>query len=84
MSCWDRQYKMLDMASRQELFTKHTEPLILSFGDEYNTWNVHSVDRLVFDTLLMEAGTKFKTFQHSLTLSYQPCHTKRALSIAVM
>ncbi|KAK3090687.1 hypothetical protein FSP39_013747 [Pinctada imbricata] len=53
----DRQCKMLDMCGRQEMFTKHSLPLINTYVDTYNTWTVHSVERLVFDTLLIEAGS---------------------------
>ncbi|KAJ8319390.1 hypothetical protein KUTeg_004481 [Tegillarca granosa] len=42
--------------TKLELYTKHTKPLIDSFQESFIMWNTHSMERLIFDTLLVEAG----------------------------
>lgn len=43
-------------STKDELFRKHTKPLINSFEDSYIMWNTHTPERLVLDTLLIESG----------------------------
>ena len=45
-----------DLESKQELYNKYTKPLIESMQDDYAMWTQHSVDRIIFDTVLMESG----------------------------
>ncbi len=44
------------MENKQDLYSKYTGQLIDSLQDDYVSWTQHSVDRLIFDTLLMESG----------------------------
>ncbi|KAL3876674.1 hypothetical protein ACJMK2_034478 [Sinanodonta woodiana] len=59
----EKAYKMLDelaltlkFGSKQELYRTCTKPLLDSFQETYTIWNTHSVERLIMDTLLQEAG----------------------------
>ncbi|XP_062607964.1 dynein axonemal assembly factor 5-like [Saccostrea cucullata] len=52
----DKLYKVQVMESRQELFSRHTKPLIEELKATVTMWSVHSTERLVFDTLLIECG----------------------------
>lgn len=52
----EKLYKVQVMESRQELFSKHTKPLIDHLKETVNMWSVHSTERLVFDTVLIECG----------------------------
>ncbi|XP_022319894.2 dynein axonemal assembly factor 5-like [Crassostrea virginica] len=52
----DRLYKVQVLESRQELFCRHTKPLIDQLKATAAMWSVHSTERLVFDTLLIECG----------------------------
>ncbi|XP_060561943.1 dynein axonemal assembly factor 5-like [Ruditapes philippinarum] len=42
--------------NRKMLYKTHTKPLLDSFHDTYQVWTTHSVERLVFDGLILEAG----------------------------
>ncbi|XP_048757748.2 dynein axonemal assembly factor 5-like [Ostrea edulis] len=53
----EKLYKVQVMESRQELFSKHTKPLIDHLKETVNMWSVHSTERLVFDTVLIECGS---------------------------
>ena len=44
------------LGSRQELFNRHTKEVISGLQSGYILWTQHSVERLVFDTLLLESG----------------------------
>ncbi|XP_076458968.1 dynein axonemal assembly factor 5-like [Babylonia areolata] len=44
------------LQSVAELFQQHTRPLLQSYGESYMVWTNHSAERLIFDTLLVEAG----------------------------
>ncbi|KAL5019260.1 hypothetical protein ScPMuIL_004982 [Solemya velum] len=48
--------QVLNFQSLEEIFRSCSRPLIESFRESYATWNVHSVERLVFDSLIMAAG----------------------------
>ena len=59
-------YELLDKLSslhglnnRLELYKTHTKHLLDSFEDTYTIWGTHSVERLVFDVLIIEAGRYF-------------------------
>ena len=45
--------------SRKELYKTHTKPVFDSFQDTYTVWSTHSVERLIFDVLVIEAGEFF-------------------------
>jgi hypothetical protein len=45
--------------NRKMLYKTHTKPLLDSFHDTYQVWTTHSVERLVFDGLILEAGLSF-------------------------
>lgn len=47
------------LANRKLLYKTHTKPLLDSFQDTYKVWTTHSVERLVFDVLILEAGWLF-------------------------
>ncbi|KAH3861633.1 dynein axonemal assembly factor 5-like [Dreissena polymorpha] len=44
------------LPSRLELYRVHMKPLLGSFKETYPVWTTHSVERLVFDVAVMEAG----------------------------
>ena len=44
------------LSGRQALFDAHTREVILGLQSEYVQWTQHSVERLVFDTLLLQSG----------------------------
>jgi hypothetical protein len=48
-------------STKEELFRKHTKPLMDSFQDSYVMWNTHTPERLVLDTLLIESGENYST-----------------------
>lgn len=48
--------KVQVLESRQELYSRHTKPLINQLKESANMWTVHSTERLLFDTLLIECG----------------------------
>lgn len=48
--------KVQVLESRQELYSRHTESLINQLKESANMWTVHSTERLLFDTLLIECG----------------------------
>ncbi|XP_033749456.1 dynein assembly factor 5, axonemal-like [Pecten maximus] len=59
----DKVYQLLDelckiqtLESRTQLFSRHTRPLLLTFTETFGMWNLHSVERQIFDTLVLEAG----------------------------
>ena len=52
----ERLSAVLGMEDCQGLFGAYTKPTIASLKDEYSVWTQHSVERLVFDTLLMHSG----------------------------
>lgn len=52
----DNLCKVQVLESRQELYSRHTKPLINQLRESANMWTVHSTERLLFDTLLIECG----------------------------
>ncbi|XP_063446275.1 dynein axonemal assembly factor 5-like [Mytilus trossulus] len=52
----DKLSEVEGFSTKDELFRKHTKPLINSFEDSYVMWNTHTPERLVLDTLLIESG----------------------------
>lgn len=44
------------LRSSQDLYSAHAQQLLDSYQDGYAMWNNHSVERLVFDALMMESG----------------------------
>lgn len=53
------------LGSRAELFRHHTKSVLRSFSPGFEDWTTHSVERYIFDTLLLESGKFnliFKTF----------------------
>ena len=44
------------LSDRQGLYRAHTRPLLASFADTYPVWTTHSMERLVFDTVMLQAG----------------------------
>ncbi|XP_071107149.1 dynein axonemal assembly factor 5-like [Haliotis cracherodii] len=44
------------LGEREEVFRAHTKTLLASYQEDFTAWTLHSVERQVFDTLLMEAG----------------------------
>jgi hypothetical protein len=48
-------------STKEELFRKHTKPLMDSFQDSYVMWNTHTPERLVLDPLLIESGENYST-----------------------
>lgn len=53
----DELYKVQTLESRQELYSRYTRPLLITFTETFGMWTLHSVERLIFDTLVLEAGT---------------------------
>ena len=51
-----------NLTGRQQLFEVHTQQVVSNLQDGYAGWTQHSTERLVFDTLLMEAGTEQTLF----------------------
>ena len=61
----DKCAQVFKWESRQDLYNKYTKQLIDSLQEDYVAWTTHSVDRLIFETLLMESGIIFLTnFSH--------------------
>ncbi|XP_069124070.1 dynein axonemal assembly factor 5-like [Argopecten irradians] len=52
----DELCKVQTLESRTQLFSRHTRPLLLTFTETFGMWNLHSVERQIFDTLVLEAG----------------------------
>ncbi|XP_045213202.2 dynein axonemal assembly factor 5-like [Mercenaria mercenaria] len=59
----DKVFELLDklaglegLVNRKQLYHSHTKPLLDSFQDTYKVWTIHSVERLIFDVLILEAG----------------------------
>ena len=50
--------KVCEFEDRQGLFNQYSGQLVISMKEDYVTWTTHSVDRLIFDTLLLESGKK--------------------------
>ena len=50
--------KVCEFEGTQALFNKYSRLLVDSMKDDYVAWTTHSVDRLIFDTLLLESGKK--------------------------
>ncbi|XP_067671064.1 dynein axonemal assembly factor 5-like [Haliotis asinina] len=44
------------LGEREEVYRAHTKTILASYQDDYPHWTLHSVERQVFDTLLVEAG----------------------------
>jgi len=44
------------LESTRDLYKVHTRPLCVGFKDTYPIWGTHSVERLVFDVVILEAG----------------------------
>ncbi|ESO87153.1 hypothetical protein LOTGIDRAFT_210534 [Lottia gigantea] len=44
------------MSSKQDLYNKYTVEVIQQYNDNYYTWTNHTVERQIFDTLLLESG----------------------------
>ncbi len=40
----------------EQLYKRHTKPLIEILKQEYQFWNQHSADRFIFETLLLSSG----------------------------
>ncbi|KAK0056558.1 dynein assembly factor 5 axonemal [Biomphalaria pfeifferi] len=55
-SCLDDLARVQKLNCKSQLFEKHTKCLIDFFGDSINMWTNHSVERQIFDALLIEAG----------------------------
>ncbi|KAK6170739.1 hypothetical protein SNE40_019054 [Patella caerulea] len=47
---------VLGLSSKQHLFELYTKSVIKQFDDNYFSWTNHSMERQIFDTLLIEAG----------------------------
>lgn len=47
---------MVQAMDMPDLFKHHTLQLLDSFGDSYLHWTNNSVERLIFDTLLIYSG----------------------------
>ena len=50
--------KVCEFEGTQDLFNKYSRLLVNSMKEDYVAWTTHSVDRLIFDTLLLESGKK--------------------------
>ena len=48
--------KVCEFEGTQTLFNKYCRLLVDSMKEDYVAWTTHSVDRLIFDTLLLESG----------------------------
>jgi len=46
-------------ADSSELFKVHMTHVLRTMDDNYETWTQHSTQRLVFDSLVLEAGEAF-------------------------
>ena len=57
----DKLSSLHGLNNRRELYKTHTKPVLDSFQDSYTIWGTHSVERLIFDVLIIEAG-KFVLF----------------------
>ena len=44
------------LSSVQMLYSAHTRQVITALQDGYMMWTQHSVERKIFDTLVMESG----------------------------
>ncbi|CAL1545836.1 unnamed protein product [Lymnaea stagnalis] len=55
-NCLEQLATAQGLTDKAQLFENHTKPLIDSFGDGINMWTNHSVERQIFDALLIEAG----------------------------
>lgn len=47
-----------DLNGRQDLFELYTRGVLTGLQDGYAHWTQHSVERHIFDALLMESGTQ--------------------------
>ena len=56
--------KVCELESTQGLFNKYSRLLVNSMKEDYVSWTTHSVDRLIFDTLLLESGKKKKNWTY--------------------
>ena len=60
----DKLSSLHGLENRKELYKTHTKPVLDSFQDTYTVWSAHSVERLIFDVLVIEAGKhSFRKFQ---------------------
>ena len=55
----DKLSSLHGLENRKELYKTHTKPVLDSFQDSYTVWSTHSVERLIFDVLIIEAGKIF-------------------------
>ena len=55
----DKLSSLHGLENRKELYKTHTKPVLDSFQDTYTVWSTHSVERLIFDVLVIEAGKIF-------------------------
>ena len=55
----DKLSSLHGLENRKELYKTHTKPVLDSFQDTYTIWSTHSVERLIFDVLVIEAGKHY-------------------------
>ena len=61
-----------ELTSRQELFARYTHGVLSGLQSGYAHWTQLSVERHVFDTLLMESGENRETFKtHRATAAHK-------------
>ena len=53
-----RELSVVQGMSAEQLYKEHAPQLLDSFGESYVHWTNHSVERLIFDTLLIYSGER--------------------------
>ena len=62
-----RELSVVQGMSAEQLYKEHAPQLLDSFGESYVHWTNHSVERLIFDTLLIYSGERkvISSFLHN-------------------